>query len=230
MLVCLTTQSDILIMPDPSGGMPFTPCDIFEFTFACNVNDTTCRKENPPFYLPKGSGVVLRGNQVASLEAPSASVAMLVEPTTTLSIAKDAPDQPKVTVTATSLATAGGSFTAADVAGAAVGVGAPLIVALVCMGLVILRQRRNLKEAKDALVERERMDRDAYMRFEPKYMQPAPNFVSPVSATTTAHQQYGRFQEMDNNHISEMNNDGMLSEMEARSNDGSKPSVNTSEM
>jgi hypothetical protein len=229
-LVRLKTLNDILIIPDPSGGMPFTPCDIFEFTFACNVNDTTCRDENPPFYLPKGSGVVLRGNQVASLEGPSASVAMLVEPTTTLTIAKDAPDQTKVTVTATSLATAGGSFTAADVAGAAVGVGAPLIMALVCMGLVILRQRRNLRGAKNALVEREKMGGDAYMRFEPTYMQPAPAFVSPVSATTTTHQQYGRFQEMDNNHIIEMNNDGMLSEMEARSHDSSKPFANTSDL
>ena len=38
---------------DPSGGMPFTPCDAADFTFACNVNASACRDANPPFYVPK---------------------------------------------------------------------------------------------------------------------------------------------------------------------------------
>ena len=212
-------------MPDPSGGMPFTPCNNFEFTFACNVNDTACEDANPPFYLPKGSGIILRGNQVAALEAPGSSVAMLVEPTTVLTAVQDTAGQARVTVTATSLATGAaagaGGFTAADVAGAAVGVGAPLLIALVFMGIVILRQRRQLTDARNVIAEKEKMDRDVHLHHEPGYTKSAPTFVSPLPATTTAYQQHGRFQEMENNHINEMSNNGILSEMEARSNEGS---------
>ena len=213
---------------DPSGGMPFTPCDAADFTFACNVNASACRDANPPFYVPKGSGIILRGDQVAPLEAPGASVAILVEPTTTLYPAKDSSDKTKVTVTATSTATSGGGFTAADVAGAAVGVGAPLLVAMVCMIVVIIGQRRRLKEAKNGAVEREKVDRDAYTRYQPAVIQPAPTYTSsPISPPSIAHQQYGRFQEMENNHINEMSNDGVLSEMDALSNRGWKPQENT---
>jgi hypothetical protein len=208
--------------------MPFTPCDAVDFTFACNVNASACRDANPPFYVPKGSGIILRGDQVAPLEAPGASVAILVEPTTTLYPAKDSSDKTKVTVTATSTVTSGGGFTAADVAGAAVGVGAPLLVAMVCMIMVIIGQRRRLKEAKNVAVEREKVDRDAYMRYQPALIQPAPTYSSsPISPPSIANQQYGRFQEMENNHINEMSNDGVLSEMDALSNRGWKPPGDT---
>ena len=200
--------------------MPFTPCDAVDFTFACNVNESACRDANPPFYVPKGSGIILRGDQVAPLEANGASVAILLEPTTTLFPAKDSSDKTKVTVTATSTITSGGGFTAADVAGAAVGVGAPLLVAMECMGIVIICQRRRIKEVTSAAVEREKMDRDAYTRYQPALIEAAPTHSSrPVSLPVVVNQQYGRFQEMENNHINEMSNDGVLSEMEARSNE-----------
>ena len=204
--------------------MPFTPCDAVDFTFPCNVNESACRDANPPFYVPKGSGIILRGDQVGPLEANGASVAILVEPTTTLFPAKGSSDKTKVTITATSTITSGGGFTAADVAGAAVGVGAPLLVAMLCMGIVIIGQRHRLKEASNAVKEREKMDRDAYMRSPPALIQPAPMYSSSlISPPTIASQQYSRFQEMENNHINEMSNDGVLSEMEARSNAGWKP-------
>lgn len=183
------------------------PCDwLSPGSFACNIANTSCADMNSQFHLPLGSGFVLRGDQVAALEASGASVAILVEPTTILTIARDALNQTTATtatVTTTPRLVIGAGFTAADVAGAAVGVGLPLVIALLCMGIVIIRQRRRLRERQNTAGVGDNVDLDAYVRYQPA--QAGVNSV--MSPYRDTEQQYGRVQEMQNNHISEMSNE-----------------------
>lgn len=179
---------------DPAGGMPITPCDIHEVTFACNVGVASCQDANLLFHIPGGNGVVLRQYQVAGLQAPGNSAAMLVEATTNLTVAKDA----RVTVTATSLPGSPRGLTVADVAGAAVGVGVPLLLIILGLSLQILRQRRMLRAPTSTSTKR---DRNGSMQ------------ILPSDSYS-----YGKFQELDSTRINEMSSERVLPELAAPSN------------
>ena len=213
-------QSQVL---DPTGGMPITPCDIYSVTFSCNVYNTACKDANPPFHIPDGNGVVLRGDQVAPLEAKDSSVAMLIEASTILTAEGDASDDSAVgthtvTVTATSKSSLE-TFSAADVAGAAVGAGVPFLIALLGAVVLIFHQRRKMKEMKSALAERENMERSAYGRIMQRQPSAPIYGASSVSNQLNHHhvQQHGRFvPEMENSNINEMGTETRVLEIDSR--------------
>ena len=135
-----SAKADISCL-DPTGGNPMYPCEPFSSTWACGFNNTDCQTGDGTFTMEGGNGFILRGNQVAALEGGSSSVAILVEPTTTLTPAtNDSASSPSGSTSSSatqsssasaSTTSASQAFTAGDIAGAAVGVGVPLLLALI---------------------------------------------------------------------------------------------------
>ena len=145
------------------------------------------------------NNIVLRDYQVAALQQGPSSTAFLLEPTSTFapanvtssdtcnnasagtsgdtSTASNSATVQTVTITATpSASTRAAGFTAADVAGAAVGVGVPLLLALIGAAFMIFNLRRRLKKESDAGEARRQQ---SYHGQPPSFTQ-SPNFVSPI--------------------------------------------------
>ena len=152
--------------------MPLIPCDTADVIFACDMSDTPC-EDTSIFHVPGGNAIILRGRQVAPLEADGSSVAMLIDARTTLrpkngslndtSVVKQTVTVTKHTTATTTLISNSGTFTTADIAGAAMGSALPRLAALVAVALLFFHQRGQLKAARNAGAERDKAETDSHL-------------------------------------------------------------------
>jgi hypothetical protein len=132
----------------PSGGAALQRCSSSKTPnniFVCGlVNDNhpgNCSNSSSQFSLSFDSDIILRSSQVAELQASNA-VAMNISPATIFTpyCANSNATSHKTTISS------GRGYTAAEVAGAAVGVGVPLLLALVGALVVVFSQKKELRE------------------------------------------------------------------------------------
>ncbi|KAK5137829.1 hypothetical protein LTR08_006597 [Meristemomyces frigidus] len=137
---------------NPGGGMALQACDPSTSSFSCQVNTTDCLDNSNIFVLSGGTNIILRD----VVTNGSSTHALAIAPTMTLSIAVDAVvtsvgSAATVTVTAPANSTPSGAseahYTTADLAGAAVGAGAPLLLALSAALFVIFSQRKKFRQS-----------------------------------------------------------------------------------
>lgn len=146
---------------NPSGGGPLISCSVFEHQFACGGNSSACSNNANVFTLHGGDAFVLRSSQVTN-SSDGSSQALSVGPDTVLTLAAGTAATSSSSASTTAAAAAPsvsetsadnnkdtssshGKFSAGAVAGAALGTGIPLLLALLGALFVIFRQRRQIK-------------------------------------------------------------------------------------
>jgi len=235
---CLTSHSDTdETEADPSGGAALIVCDVQNNIYTCGINSTSCLDSSSTFVMTDAVDLLLRPTMVAKLEGATSS-AMTIAPTDTLTVASASStsgstnaDAATVTITATATANSSDSpskslgndqYSVGAVAGAAVGVGIPLLIALVGAILVILNQRKQLRRTGgEAYSDNAKphgysppsgyvpvspskhqrgMSNGGYVESKPSaaaYYAPAPQHSPPLhSMTSTVPPQAGHFREM----------------------------------
>ncbi|KAH9810118.1 hypothetical protein Tdes44962_MAKER01092 [Teratosphaeria destructans] len=131
-------------------GMGLTVCDTVTDVWTCGINVSACvdNDEVDMFTMQGGNNIILRDYHAAGLEGGS-EIAMRVPPLTNFTAsAANVSGNPSSTALAAATTTVhsrGGQFTAGDVAGAAVGDGVPLLVALSVSFFVLWSMRRKIR-------------------------------------------------------------------------------------
>ena len=170
--------------------MALVPCDPIAATFICGNGSTSCDKSSETFQLTESNCIVLRDYQAAAIQQSGSSVAILLQPDTTLSVIVDSASGGKtstVTVTATTTASASAcssrEFTAGSVAGASAGTGIPLLIMLISACIVISHLKKRIQQAEQErgpeLAPKQAPPIDHQSSF-PSF--PAPSNASPVLA------------------------------------------------
>lgn len=111
-----------------NGGEVMTVCQVSSHTWTCGANNSDCAYDRNTFTMPQGAGFMLRPAQVVGSD--QAAQGLLIEPTSTLTLGASSIGASTVTVTAQPRMRGCKKYSAADMAGVAMGIGLPLLVAL----------------------------------------------------------------------------------------------------
>ncbi|KAK5112849.1 hypothetical protein LTR85_011076 [Meristemomyces frigidus] len=189
---------------NPSGGMPLQPCDPGTMVFSCGANTTNCVDSVNTFVLAGGVDLILRGSMVAELQ-DGQSVALELSPSATLSAEQSTNTSgaaSTITVTAAANTTSStttndaNQYTAADVAGAAVGAGVPLLLGLAGAFFIIIHQRKKLREAEVGTQSHESVHSPPGIPYAGGYTDAKPYYAPLPQQQASSPPQQGHFREM----------------------------------
>lgn len=145
-----------------NSEVAISPCtgDGTTNTFACGVNTNDCSTGKNTFVVSNDAGLILRPSQIAQLVGSAISTA-----------APQSNDS--------------GLFPAAALAGVAIGVALPLLIALAIMYFLLRREKHRFSKPKLMYKLPDEVTRDEFTFTPPPAMHPNPAFSSNRSSQTT---------------------------------------------